>query len=101
MRSQLANSAERLRLLNKIKDLYTEKASRLVFEIAGARFGAEECTNVALDFTLADDNIEFQRPGGLAVEYYDNADIIMVKRLRTKKYLIVLADAADEAEATP
>lgn len=199
MRSQLAISADRLRLLNKIKTLYTQKASRLVFEKAGARFNAKDCSNVALDFDAADDNIIFTRPTGpvifaskviqdltytavaagadgndITIEYvddgtadaetvdvtgtaivvhiesgvstatqvkaaidaestatdlvsvaisgtagdpqvtaaaanledgsdteqYDTADILMIKRLRTKKYLIIIKDAADEAQAS-
>lgn len=100
-RSQLAQTAETKRLLVKIAALYAQKAARLVFEKAGQRFGAEECTNVALDFNAADDNIVFRRPGAGSNEYYDTADILMVKRLRTKKYLIVIKDAAASAQATP
>lgn len=96
-RSQLAQTAETKRLLVKIKDLYTQKASRLVFEKSGERFGAEECTNVALDFDAVSGNIVFRRPGAGADEIYDTADILFIKRLRTKKYLLVIKDAANPA----
>lgn len=198
-RSQLAQTAESKRLLDKIAALYAQKSARLVFEKAGQRFNAKDCTNVALDFSLADDNIVFTRPSGpvlkaslaieditytavaagaagnsITIEYlddgtagaetvgvvgnaitvhmeagvstatqikaaidlsapalalvsaaitgtagdaqadhaaaplvggsdteqYDTADILMVKRLRTKKYLIILKDAASAVQAS-
>lgn len=35
--------------------------------------------------------------GGSATEKYDNADIRMIKRLRTKKWLLIIGDAANPA----
>lgn len=198
-RSQLAETAETRRLLDKIAALFAQKAARLVFEKSGVRFNASECANVALDFSLVSGNIVFRRPpaadqagqrtiqditytgaagnatdnsvtiayvddgtagsetvtvvgtaitvhmeagvstatqikaafdlsapatalasaaitgtagdaqdaqsatallGGVtksSLETYDTADILMVKRLRTKKYLIVIKDAANPA----
>ena len=97
MRSELPNTTELKRQMAKIKANYTAKSSTLVFEKAGVRIKASACTNVALDETLANNNIQFQRPDGVAVENYDLADIRMIKRLRTKKYLVIISDLADDA----
>jgi hypothetical protein len=85
-----------LALLLKIQALYAAKPSRVVFEVAGSdRFNATEATNVAIDPEAANDQIQFQRPGGAEVELYDLSDIVVIKRLRTKKYLIRIGAAAD------
>lgn len=101
-RTKLHNPAKLLTVMQKIAKLYGQKKSRVVFEIAGGdRFNASECTNVAFDPTAADDQIAFQRPGGSVVEYYNLSDIVTIKRLRTKKYLIRIGFTADPAQATP
>lgn len=199
-RSQLPNTAETKRLLNKIKTLFAQKPSRLVIEMAGQRYRGQDLGSVVIDETLSSANIQFKRPplasvkaskviqdltftadtagaagnsitiayttgatagsevvsvvgtaisvqiatgvstatqikaavdaaapaaalvdtaisgtgstaqtapvaptnlaGGVtanAVENYDIADILMIKRLRTKKYLITIKDAANPA----
>lgn len=99
LRSELANTTETDRLLNKIAALLAQSARHVVFQKGTARFSAANCTNVAIDETLDEDNIQFQRPGGSAVEYYDTADIQLIKRLRTKKWLIKIKASADDASA--
>lgn len=199
LRSQLPITAETKRLLHKIAALLAESPRHVVFEIAGARYRAQDLGSVTIDETLGSGNITFKRPpladvagtlelqditytgaegnaddndvtisyvddgtagsetvsvvgtaitvhmeagvstatqikaafdaesdatdlasaaitgtagdaqdaepataltGGVTgntLETYDNADILMVKRLRTKKYLIIIKDAANPA----
>ncbi len=63
-RSHLNNTAKTQALLAKIKRLQEIKPSRLVLEIDGDRFGAEETTNFALDPDSLYDTITFTRPTG-------------------------------------
>jgi hypothetical protein len=97
LRSELATAsyAETKRLLAKIK------TQHLVFQVGNYRVKASDCTNVLIDETQADDQIQFQRPGGAGVEYYDMSDIQIIKRLRNKKWLIHIKTNADPAQATP
>lgn len=93
LRSELpANTnAELKRLLNKIK------SQRLVFQVGYERFKSTACTNVLIDETAGSAQIQFQRPGGVSVENYDFADIQIIKRLRTKKWLIHIKLTANPA----
>lgn len=95
MRSQLTNTQELKDKIHKIKSLH------LVFEVGSMRFKASDCTNVAIDETAADDQIAFQRPGGVAIEYYNLTDIRMIRRLRTKKWMIEIKGSALPAQETP
>lgn len=95
MRSELANSVKLKAQLHKIKSLH------LVFEVGFSRFPASLCTNVLIDETLTDDQISFQRPGGGSIEYYNLTDIKIIRRLRTKKWMIELKALADPAQETP
>lgn len=61
LRSELKNLTETNSLLTKIAFLFSQKASRVEFEIAGSRFSAAACTNVVIDPTLGSANIQFQR----------------------------------------
>lgn len=99
-RSRLSNAAKTVALLSKISALHAGKPNRVVFEVDGIRFSASEATNVAFDPSAADDQIVFRRPAGVADEYYDLGDIQVIKRLRTKKYLIRIKAGADSAQAT-
>ena len=100
IRSKLADVNKRKKVMTKIASLFAQRASRVVFEVDGVRFSAAAATNVAFDVEAADDQIAFQRPGGVSVEYYDLTDIAVIKRLRTKKYLIRIKRGADDAQAT-
>lgn len=88
-------AAKKQKLLNKIKSLH------IVFQVGSARFDARRCTGVAIDEAALDDNIVFTRPGGGSAEYYDLADVIEIRRLRSQKWLVKINASADPAQATP
>lgn len=62
--THLANAAKTKALLNKIELLFSQKASRVVFEIGSERFNAADCTNVVIDGDAVNNNIIFTRPSG-------------------------------------
>jgi hypothetical protein len=94
-RSKLKQAGMTAKVLGAIK------GKHLVFEISGVRIHARDCTNVAIDELAADDNIVFRRPGAGANEYYDLADVKMIRRIRSRKWVIQINPAADPAQATP
>lgn len=72
------------------------KAEFVSSVVSGAQFKVVNAAEgYATDVVDVDSGFTIAKQGEL--EMYDNADIIMIKRLRTKKYLIKLADAADPA----
>jgi transcriptional regulator NrdR family protein len=87
-------AAKKEELLSKIK------AMNLIFEIGNERIDSRDLTDLVIDEGAADDQIAFTRPGGVAVEYYDLTDIVSIRRLRTRRWAIKLADNADPAQAT-
>lgn len=89
LRSELSanSSAETKRLLAKIATLFAEKASHLVFEIAGLRFRGQDCGSVALDPDALSGNIQFKRSPVLSA----------VKAAVTIQDLTFTADAAGAA----
>jgi hypothetical protein len=98
LRSELPNTALTQSYLNKIAaDLAQGPSTRVVFEIGFDRFSAHDCTNVTITGTGTIANISFQRPGGSIVEHYDLADIENIRRLRTKKHLIVIKAGSNPA----
>ena len=98
--SRLLDPAKRAKILEKIKSLHGLKPTSLVFEVDGKRHSAADCTGVNLDLAASDDQIVFQAPGDGAPRYYDLADIELIKRLRTRKYLIKIKTGANSAQAT-
>lgn len=62
LKSRLVISAEKTAILAKIKTLYDQRASRLMFEVGTERFDAQDCTAVTFDPTLGSNPIQFQRP---------------------------------------
>jgi hypothetical protein len=97
LRSELTDIVRTKQIINKIKGLFADKARRVEFQIGNSRFNAADCTSVVIDETLSVANFQFKRPGGSVVENYDLADLIMVRRLRTKKYLIHIDQNANPA----
>jgi hypothetical protein len=98
LRSGLSNSTETTALLNKIAALVTLSKNHVVFELdKSVRFRGVDCTSIVIDPALGSANIQFQAPGDGAVRNYDTADIQMIRRLRTKKYLIILKSNANPA----
>ena len=97
-RSRLNNLAKLKKWLNKIKDLHARKASSFVIEIEGVRLKGQDLDTVTIDPDAANDNIIIKRGPADPLEYYDLADIKLIKRIRTKKYLIKIALGADPAE---
>lgn len=105
LRSELGDLNVTLSLLAKIRENLFEQSNRVVFEVKNPsggfdRINSSLCTNVVVNEQLAADQIQFKRPGGSAVEYYDITDITDIRRLRTKKHLIQLNYSANPAVVT-
>jgi hypothetical protein len=98
--SSLRDATHTQRLLNKIKALYAARPRALEIEIEGVRLRGQDLFSVVIDAEAADDNLEITREDGGGVEYFDTADIQKIKRLRSRKWLIVITPGADDAEAT-
>jgi hypothetical protein len=94
-RSSIKNDpAKKKELLKKIKSL------KVVFQVGTARFEAKDCTGVAFDEEAAggaSPNVTFTRPGGSTPENYDMADIVEFRRLRSRRWLIVISGLANPA----
>lgn len=99
LRSILADTAKLQAYLNKIgAELAEGPDTRVVFEISGSvQFNSHDCTSVVVTGTGTTANIQFKRPGGSTVENYDLADIENIRRLRTKKHLIVIKFGSNPA----
>lgn len=97
LRSELTNLNETKSILGEIRVHLAVQDNRAVFQIGSDQFNSHDCTHVLVDESLAHDNIQFQRPGGAAVEKYDIADLYLIRRLRTKKHLILLKAGSDPA----
>lgn len=91
VRSQLAATSELVRLFAKIK------TQTLVFQVGDDRFAARNCTNVAIDEVAVSGQITFRRPGGGSDEVYDFTDLLIVKRLRNKKWLVSIKAGSNPA----
>lgn len=77
-------------ILDKIAVLYAQKHGRVVFEIGLARYRAQDCTAVTIDSTLGSGNVAFTTPDAVA-HSYNTVQIFLIRRLRTKKWLIKFA----------
>lgn len=93
LRSELPNTAETKKVLAKIKFLLAQKGNRVSFEKGGFRINASLCTGVVVDGTLTTGNIQYQAPGG-TLQIYNTSDIYMIRRVRTKKYVIEITSTA-------
>jgi hypothetical protein len=97
LRSELKNLNETNKVLAKIEFLLSQKSTRVVFEKGGFRINASLCTNVIVDYDLASGQIQYQPPGAGAPQIYNTSDIIMIRRVRTKKYVIEINPSAVSA----
>lgn len=107
LRSELSNIGELKLILTKIALLYSQNHHRVVFETDAPngstqdsgfdRFNAADCTSVSFAPNSSTNTINFKRPGGSVVEHYDYTDIQIIRRLRTKKWLIRILGSADPA----
>lgn len=77
-------------ILDKIAALYAKSPRHVVFEIGLARYRGQDVTGVTIDSTLGSGNVAFTTFD--AVDHsYNTVQIFLIRRLRTKKWLIKFA----------
>lgn len=98
MKSQ---NRSRLRQPGRTRELLGEiKGKHLTFEVGTLRFDDHQCMEVAIDENAAgglSPNISFKRPGSETAERYDLNDITLIRRLRSRKWLIKIRGDANPA----
>ena len=93
LRSQLGNLTEFNLLMSKLKSLLAASPRHITFQKGTAyRVSAADCASVVVD-PAGTPVIQFTRSGQTA-ENYAEGDVQIIKRLRTKKYLIKIKATA-------
>lgn len=82
-------------LLTKIKGLVATKKGRIVIDKGAVRYHGESLTTITITPGSSVGCLVFDNGSG--VQTYDKADITEIKRLRTKKWKIILKATANPA----
>lgn len=94
-RSQLKSAAKLTGLLKKIKDLYAKHKSGVVIKKGNSTYFGQKLVTLTIDETLATGTIILD--DGAGAQTYDKADIISIRRIRSRRWEIKLKASANPA----
>jgi hypothetical protein len=82
-------------LLKKIKSVLAKKPNAVKIKKGNKLYLSEKLVSLTINETAPTNTISFD--DGSGAQNYDLADILFIKRIRTRKWLIVIKDNANPA----